>query len=88
MSGSELLEDIYSNIFTKVNTDNVSLSDTLELTNIKVIIEELSFTDTCFKDITKANTSEAIIWDNVEILMEEIESLTLNSYQLNSQALN
>ena len=82
------MEDIYSNLFIKVNSDNVSFLDTFELENIKVNIENLPFTDICSKEFTKNSTSEAIIWDNVEIIMEEIESLTLNSYQLNSQALN
>ena len=82
------VEDTYSNLFTKINTDNVSFLDTFELENIKVNIENLPFTDICSKEFTKNSTSEAIIWDNVEIIMEEIESLTLNSYQLNSQALN
>lgn len=82
------IEDSYSNLFTKVNTDNVPLLDIIELENIKINIEELPFTDICSKEVTKANTSEAIVWDNVEIFIEEIESLTLNSYQLNSQQLN
>lgn len=82
------IEDSYSNLFTKVNTDNTSLLDIIELENIKINIEELPFTDICYKDFTKNNISEAIIWDNVEIFIEEIESLTLNSYQLNSQQLN
>ncbi len=82
------IEDSYSNLFTKINNDNVSFLDTLELENIKVNVEELPFTDICSKDFTKNIISEAVIWDNVEILMEEIKSLTLNSYQLNSQQLN
>lgn len=82
------IEDSYSNLFTKVNNDNVSFLDTFELENIKVNSEELPFTDICSKDFTKNNISEAIIWDTVEILMKEIKSSTLNSYQLNSQQLN
>ena len=82
------IEDSYSNLFTKVTNDNVSFLDTFELENIKVNIENLPFMDICSKEFTKNSISEAIVWDSVEILIEEIESLTLNSYQLNSQQLN
>lgn len=82
------IEDSYINVFTKISSDNVSFLDIVELENIKVNIEELPFTDICSKDFTKNIISEAVIWDNVEILIEEIESLTLNSYQLNLQQLN
>lgn len=82
------IEDSYSNLFAKVNNDNVSFLDTFKLENIKINIEELPLTDVCYKNFIKNIISEVIIQDNIHIIMDEIENVALNTYPLNSQQLN